>query len=541
MGKIIGIDLGTTFCCVSYRDELGIIRTIDSRDGGTTTPSIVYFDPNGNNAIVGVTARQEGAMHPEYLVERIKNRMCTPGYVLSMNGQDYSPAAVSSLILSWIIRDAEEKFGDEDIEGAVITVPAYFPESGRQATRLAGENVVLKNGKKLKVLAILDEPVAASIAYGNSVHEDVHKTALIYDLGGGTFDCTVMRFDFEGDNKNLDMITTNGDHNLGGKDWDSALSDYVVSEFCARTGEDVYSMKSDPETIAWLSENIERAKIVLTARDSTSLSPSYNGKREKIEITREKFEELTSSLLDKTILLINDMMAEKGLSMESDIDEIIMVGSSTKMPQVQNRLEAEYGKSVKSYEPEKAVAMGAALVASSIKEDGKDGKDDDKKGGVNGGNKGPLVIRGEDGGVIKLETKCTMSYGLVALDHGTEVVANIIFKDTEKPAAETRGFVTNVPDQRELKLRVFENNSLKKNATLDESEEIYESCIVELTPGLPHKAPIDITFSIDRDGILTITALDVTNGISKTVIPQRKGGDDNTAGMDAANNLELPF
>ncbi len=542
MGKKIGIDLGTTYSCVSCVDDTGIVRIIDPAEGGGyTTPSVVYFDPDSNEAVVGSAARQEGALHPESMVERVKNYMGDPSYILNINGTDYSPAAISSLILKKLITDAETWLDGEEIDGAVITCPAYFGEAARAATRVAGENVTLSNGKKLNVLQILDEPVAAALAYGNSRNEDMQKNILVYDLGGGTFDVTVMKLNFCGDSKNMEQVTTAGNHQLGGKDWDNQLRSYVANKFCEATGDDVDEMLSDPDQIAWFSENIEKTKIMLTKKEVATLVPSYNGNKEKIEVTREIFDSETEGLLNETIQLIDDMMAKANLNMETDIDEIILVGGSTRMPQVERRLTAEYGKPIAAYEQDKAVAMGAAFVASglSVNATAGNGGSGDEFSELGGDafapqeDGGAIVIEGEDGVKTEIIVKCTKSYGLMAVRNGEDIIANIIIKDTVKPALETRTFGTSVENQVTLNLRVFENDNNESNATVMESTELYENCIVELTPGLPKGAPIEITFNLDRSGILIITALDVTNGISKQVQPVRIGEAVNNIGMDS--------
>ncbi len=536
MGKKIGIDLGTTYSCVSYIDDTGNIAIVEAAEGGNTTPSVVYFDPDTNEAVVGSTARQEGALHPESMVERVKNYMGDPYYTMNINGNEYSPAAISSLILKKLITDTENWLGGEEIEGAIITCPAYFGDAAREATRVAGENVTLSNGEKLKVLQILDEPVAAAIAYGNSKREDIQKRVLVYDLGGGTFDVTVMDLNFVGDNRSMEVITTNGNHQLGGKVWDTALATYVVNQFCSATGADPDEVMNDPEQIQWYSENIEKAKRTLTNKETVSLTPNFNGAREKIEITRDIFDQETESLLNQTIILIDDMMAKKQLTMDC-IDEIILVGGSTRMPQVKKRLEDEYHKPIVSYDPDKAVATGAALVAAGLQASSTvAAPGEDPIQPVSGGS---LVIHGNTGEQTEIIVKCTKSYGLLALANGQDIIANIIMKDSEKPAVETRRFGTSAENQINLNLRVYENDSVTADATVEESTELYENCIVELTPGLPAGAPIDITFNLDASGILVITALDVTNNISKVVQPVRIGGDINNVGMDAIQGTLL--
>jgi len=530
MGKKIGIDLGTTYSCVSYVDENGIVKIIDNSEGEQTTPSVVYFAENGE-ITVGSTARQEGGLTPERLVERVKNYMGDPAFTITQNGADYSASAVSSVILKKLVRDAQAYLGGDEIEGAVITCPAYFGEAARAATKAAGE------AAGLNVLKILDEPTAAALAYGNSRHEDMQKTILVYDLGGGTFDCTVLKIDFKGDSKKMEQITTGGDHQLGGKDWDARLAEYVRNEFGQRKGASIEDMENDAELRAWFSENIEKAKKMLTSKTTTVLTVSYNGDKEKIEITREAFDSVTTAELERTILLVDEMLSKKGLTMADDINEIILVGGSTRMLQVQQKLEQVYGKPISSFEPDKAVAMGAALVA--------DGANYTAGGETAGGRHtldgeaAAIEIRNTDGSTTTFIEKCTKSYGLAAQDKGKEIVGNIIFKDTVKPAHQEREFGTACANQANINLRVYENNSLEADASIEESAQMYESCEISLTPGLPEGAPINIIFDLDGNGVLTITAIDVTNNKPETVKPVRKGGDAANVGMDAIKKARL--
>ncbi len=534
MGKKIGIDLGTTYSCVSYVDENGIVKIIDNSEGEQITPSVVYFAESGE-ITVGSTARQEGGLTPERLVERVKNYMGDPSFTITFDGSDYSASAVSSVILKKLKRDAEAYLGDT-IDGAVITCPAYFGEAARAATKAAGE------AAELNVLKILDEPTAAGLAYGNSRQEDMQKTVLVYDLGGGTFDCTVLKIDFKGDSKQMEQVTTGGDHQLGGKDWDARLAEYVRNEFSQKKGVSVDDMQSDAESRAWFSENIEKAKKMLTSKNSTTLTVSFGGEKEKIEITREAFDSATTAELERTILLVDDMLAKKGLTMANDINEIILVGGSTRMPQVQQKLEQAYGKPISSYEPDKAVAMGAALVASGASI-GSASKGGDGEVAALGGKSKPIEIKNTDGTTTVFKEKCTKSYGIVAYKYNAkreverEFVGNIIFKDTDKPAHKERGFRTVDENQECVDLKVYENNSLEADVSMEESTQMYETCSVDLPPGLPEGAPLLVIFDLDGDGILVITL--IANNISKTIIPVRIGQEAANAGMDKIKRATL--
>ena len=540
MGKKLGIDLGTTYSCISYLDENGQLITINSSDGTLTTPSVVYLDPDSQTVIVGATARQEGAMNPSNMIERAKNYMGTD-FTFDIGDQQFSPTAVSAAILKQLIKDAEENLGGEPIDGVVITCPAYFKDPARNATRMAGESIELSNGEKLKVLQILDEPVAAAVAYAASLNQDLQKTIMVYDLGGGTFDVTIVKINICGDDKKVQIVTTEGDHQLGGKDWDEALKAYVVDEFCSATGTDRDELLADEEMRVWFSEQIEKTKKALSQRDSTNLTVNFNGERAKIEVTREKFDEVTSEKLQITIALVEKILTEKNMTMDQ-IDEILLVGSSTRMPQVEERLAKEYGRPIRKFEQERAVSIGAAYIASGYQlsetqtpptgEPGEGGNSDPSNGSNNGGADLPKMP-------VDPVYVCTSSFGLLATYNGEEIVANIVMKDAVKPAKETQSFVTSALGQTSLSLRVFENDSREQIAPVNPDEELFETCVVELEPGLPANAPINITFDISVDGTLDITAEDVTRGTFTTVRAVRKNADKIGGGLDEINKFQL--
>ena len=246
----------------------------------------MFFDPDGQTVVVGEQARPGAAFAPDNLVERIKSQMGSKDYTTNIMGTEYSPLTISSIILRKLKQDAEAYFGDS-IEGCVITCPAYFGTYARSATLEAAKVA------GLNVYTIIDEPTAAALAYARIKNEDVNKTVLIYDLGGGTFDCTLLKMEFVGDQKKLNVIASNGDPFLGGKDWDNALREYVIEVFCRETGEDEDSMKSDTECMVELSESVEKIKKQLTARETAKLPINYNGNKSIIEITRDTFDSIT--------------------------------------------------------------------------------------------------------------------------------------------------------------------------------------------------------------------------------------------------------
>ncbi len=530
MGKKIGIDLGTTYSCVACVDDTGRIQILDNAEGEQTTPSVVFI--KDGEVVVGSTARQEGGLNPECIVERVKNYMGDPDYSLNVDGTEYSPAAISRYILEKLVKDAKEALGEE-IDGAIVTCPAYFGDHARAATRLAAE----KAG--LNVLQILDEPTAAALAYGYSKQEDMNKTILIYDLGGGTFDSTVMKLNFSGDKREMEVITTGGDHQLGGKDWDAKLTEYITEEFCSRTGCNPEDMACDPDCIQTFSENTEKTKKLLTAKESASMTVNFDGQKEKIEITRAKFDEITESQLNQTIMLIDNMLSAKNMTMDQ-IDEIILVGGSTRMPQVKARLEMEYGKPISSFEPDKAVAMGAALMASfanyATSTTASDASSDSS------GSSGELSLGGAteftdaQGRDFVVKVKCTKSYGIIALDGGNRVLSNIILKDTEKPCEVSKNFYASVDNQSSVLIEILEDNSLEDTCAEEDGTKMYEDSTIKFPAPVAKGTLLEVTLVMDQDGTLEVE-LSVNGGPKQRVTPVRIGNDANFVGMDTALKL----
>lgn len=542
MGKKIGIDLGTTYSCVSYVDDTGTLRIIDNIEGDQTTPSIVFLNPDGS-ATVGASARQDGAMNPDCLVERVKNHMGNPDYKFYANGQEYSAAAISTIILRQLVSDAERAIGEE-IDGAVITCPAYFGEEARNATKIAGENVVLSNGKNLKVYKILDEPTAAATAYGESRKEDMNKTVLIYDLGGGTFDCTVMKLEFNGDNRTMSVITTGGNHQLGGKDWDAALKELVCQKFSEKTGANVDDMQNDPELCAEFSSSIESAKKKLTNKDNASIAVTFDGNKERIDVSLEEFENATSSLLEETITLVNNMLDQKCLSMEKDIDEIILVGGSTYMPQVTKKLKEVYNKNVNYYEPNKAVAMGAALFAKDCIEVENTSSSSSDSIDL---NKKLVLVDSKTGRKTEIIENCTKSYGLRIMDTSVNRnrVLNLVIKDTPKPAkgcssdhfplqlASTNNLVS------EVGILILENDSLEEMVEIENCQEIYIEEPLKLEEPVPGNSEVSVDLFVDANGIVSLELTEINTGKKYKITPRRKSDDANNEGMQAATKMTL--
>ena len=362
MSYVFGIDLGTTYSCIAYIDEYGKPVVLKNSDGDHTTPSVVMFESK-ENVIVGTEAKRSIEIEPDKTVQFIKRKMGKDNDKVTLDGTTYSAPEISAYILKKLTADANAELiqngvikKGQEIKDVVITCPAYFGMNEKQATKNAGELA------GLNVLNIINEPTAAAISYGVSGGEK-KETVLVYDLGGGTFDITVMKIA----GSNISVICTGGDDQLGGKDWDEALMNYIVERYEEEYGED---LSEDPETIAALYVDIETWKKALTSREAVKISVNGPAGRLREELTREKYEEITSHLLDRTKNLLDDVLstaAKQGYPI-SKIDKVLLVGGSSKMPQVAAMIERDYHVTPSLQDPDEAVAKGAAIYAGNEKE-----------------------------------------------------------------------------------------------------------------------------------------------------------------------------
>jgi len=354
---VFGIDLGTTYSCIAYVDETGKSNTIKNSEGDYITPSVVNF-ASASQVVVGQIAKENSVIDPVNTVSLVKAKMGKTNFVIKYNGKDKTPEEVSSYILRKVTEDAASQIHSE-VKDVVITCPAYFGTTERVATKYAG---IIAG---LNVLGIISEPVAAAIYYG-CTEEHEEKTILVYDLGGGTFDVTVMKISSE----KIQVICSEGDHDLGGKDWDAALMRYLVSEFNSQIG---CSDDFDEVAKQALQLKTETAKKRLTFKDLVPVVIDSAGKVVRVNVSLETFDEITSTLLRSTLDLTDTAIsvAQKkypGLK----IDEILLVGGSTRMRQVKKAIIEKYGIQPKILDPDEVVAKGAAIYAmtlSSIKED----------------------------------------------------------------------------------------------------------------------------------------------------------------------------
>lgn len=467
-------------------------------------------------------------MYPDQVVTFVKRSIGQPGFCLNINGVDMKPEEISSYILKKVVKDAEDSLrmegkleDDEHIKDVVITCPAYFGVAERDATKAAG---VIAG---LNVMAIINEPTAAAITYG--VTEDSkNKTVLVYDLGGGTFDITMIDIK-PGEIK---VVCTGGDHNLGGKDWDDRVLMYLAEQYQNETGtpDDILE---DAETMQELSLAAERAKKLLSAKEKAPVAVNYMGERVRVELTRQKFDELTEDLLNRTIDLTKEMFREaqkKGYS-QSDVCEILLVGGSSKMPQVMSRVKAEFGIETKMFDPDESVAKGAAIYANKTSEFNivleeiakKQGKTvEEVKEEVQRGDmtleqeakKANVQMRGGrlPGNDVKIINVSSRSFGTCAYNYEDKLkLFNIITRNQELPAKGTNSFYPRQDDQRSIHFRVMESLASDEIVDTELGKEI-GSADLELPAGVTRDTEIQVTFYLDESGLLSLHAKEMKNG-----------------------------
>lgn len=471
MGKIIGIDLGTTNSCVAVL-EGGDATVIANAEGSRTTPSVVGFTKAGER-LVGETAKRQAVTNPERTISSIKRHMGTD-YKVKIDDKEYSPQDISAMILTKLKNDAESYLGEKVTE-AVITVPAYFTDSQKQATKDAGKIA------GLDVKRIINEPTAASLAYGLDKDDSSHKI-LVYDLGGGTFDVSVLEL---GDGV-FEVLATSGDNKLGGDDFDNALVKYMVDEFAKGNGID---LSKDKMAMQRIKEAAEKAKMELSSATQTNINlpfitVSENGPLHmNMEITRAKFEQLTSSLVEKTIDPMKKAMSDAGIT-GSDIAKVILVGGSTRIPAVQEAVKKVTGKEpFKGINPDECVALGAA---------------------VQGG-----VLTGDVKDVLLLDVT-PLSLSIETLGG---VATKLIERNTTIPTKKSRVFSTADDNQSAVDIHVMqgEREMASDNITLGR---------FQLTgiPPAPRGVPqIEVTFDIDANGIVNVSAKDKGTGKEQSI------------------------
>ncbi len=477
MGKILGIDLGTTNSCMAIM-EGGEPTVIQNKEGNRTTPSVVAYSKKGER-IVGEHAKRQSVTNPDQTVTSIKRKMGS-NHKVNLNKEEYTPQEISAMILQKLKKDAEDYVGEE-IKEAVITVPAYFTDSQRQATKDAGKIA------GLEVKRIINEPTAASLAYG--LDDDKDQTILVYDLGGGTFDVSILEL---GDGV-FEVISTSGNNELGGDDFDQRVIDYVAKEFKKENGID---LRKDNMALQRLKDAAEKAKKELSSVKETNINLPFITQTEDgpkhldVDITRAKFNEITEDLVQKTMEPSQTALDDADLS-PSEIDEVILVGGSTRIPAVQDAVKDLIGKDPhKGINPDEVVAIGAAI-----------------QGGV---------LSGDVDDVVLLDVT-PLSLGIETLGG---VFTKLIERNTTIPTSKSKVFSTAADNQTSVDIHVLqgEREMAKDNKTLGR---------FQLTgiPPAPRGVPqIEVEFNIDENGIVHVSAKDKGTGKENDITIESSSG-----------------
>lgn len=479
MGKVIGIDLGTTNSCVAVM-EGGEAVVIPNSEGNRTTPSVVGVNNSGER-LVGQVAKRQAITNPDNTVASIKRHMGTD-YKATLSGKQYSPQEVSAMILQKLKADAEAYIG-ETVTQAVITVPAYFSDSQRQATKDAGKIA------GLDVLRIINEPTAAALAYGVD-KDDSDQKILVFDLGGGTFDVSLMEI---GDGI-FEVLATSGNNHLGGDDFDKKIIDWAIQEFKAQTGLD---LSGDKTAMQRLKEAAEKAKMELSTVTTSNINLPFitmdgNGQPQHLDLSlsRAKFDDLTADLVEKTIVPSRQALQDAGLS-AGDIDKVILVGGSTRIPAVQDAVKKLTGKEpFKGINPDECVAIGAAI-----------------QGGV---------LVGEVKDVVLLDVT-PLSLGIETLGG---VMTKIVERNTTIPVSRSQVFTTAADNQTSTDIHVLqgEREMAKDNKTLGRFS------LMDIPPAPRGIPQIEVTFDIDANGIVNVSAKDKGTGKSQRITIQSNSG-----------------
>ena len=480
----IGIDLGTTYSCLAYIDEDGdpvVEKNFEQED---TTPSVILFNENGE-IIVGSPAKDMAMMYPpERIITSIKRQMGTD-YEVDIDGEKYNPIMLSAVILRKMINDFNENHGC-DVKKAVITCPAYFGQNERDATKTAGTIAGLDD------VTVINEPTAAAISFGFGNAADGKKRVLVYDLGGGTFDVTILEID----GSSFTAVATDGERLLGGKDWDAVISKIIKEKVAEESGIDIETLDEDEDIKQTLVNDSETIKKRLSTAESTKGTLTVEGQKIVFTITRDEFEAASAGLIQTTIEIIDRVLASKSFSM-GDIDEVILVGGSSRMPQVKNAISAKYPDAdIKVFDPDQSVAKGAALFAKS-----------------NSMIPEGTPVNPETGapaepieGVLSVHNVLSKTFGIKAMyEDGTEMISNIIFRNEVLPIESIKTYYPVDDGQSTIKVEIYEDAAMNneegmKTAVIDGAP--VGEFMMELPMDVTKNTPITVKFTATDEGIL---------------------------------------
>jgi molecular chaperone DnaK len=490
-GKLVGIDLGTTFSAIATLDDRGQAITLPNREGEMLTPSAVLIEDG--TAVVGQAARDVSLEQPERVATLIKRHMGQPTLGHPVAGREFRPETLSALILRKLVQDAEHRIGP--VSKAVITVPAYFDDTRRKATKDAGRIA------GLDVLDIIDEPTAAALAYsfqpprGSStlnltrVLPETQQTVLVYDLGGGTFDVTLVRLS----QRRFETVAIEGDVRLGGQDWDDRIVEHVAAVFQRQHGDDP---RTSAQSLSALGSAAERAKRTLSKVSQTSITCTHNGKVLSVPLTRVEFEELTKDLLTRTRLTAQQVLRRAGAGWDQ-VDRILLVGGSTHMPMTGHMLQEISGKQPdNSLAVSEVVARGAAIHAGIMAS-----RAGDDQLVVDAG------VREVFGQVIEINVN-SHSLGIEIKQKDERLNDVLIPKNTQLPTAASRVYRTVVENQPRVRVKVLQGEAHQADACIS----IGECWIEGLPPNLPKRAPIQVRCGCGSNGLIDVMALDMTSG-----------------------------
>lgn len=519
MADTYGIDLGTCYSCIAYVDDAERVSVIPNRENDRITPSVVFFD-SPNNIVVGQVAKQNAEAQPDAVAEMFKREMGNPAYVFVYADTEYRPEELSSLVLRKVVQDAAQHLGRE-IKNVVITCPAWFGAAEKEATAKAGELA------GLNVREIINEPTAAAIAYGYDAAQD--EVVLVYDLGGGTFDVTMIEIKANV----ITVICTGGSHELGGKDWDKAIVDYCVAEY-SKNFPNASPPLDDLETVQDLTLKAENAKKQLTVREKDKASKirvTHDGNRYTVELTRELFDTITADKLERTITLTREMLTEAQKKGCHKFSKILLTGGSTRMPQVLERLTAEFGGvgagiEIVLHDPDEAVAKGAARYAHQLEigdkirwavaeKTGQKPEDVDVKTtsrdivdeAVEQVSNELALPRGtvESAANSTISNVTSKSYGVVVMHDGAKKVALLIKRNDVVPTTATQVFAPDEDGQDFAEISLMESTATDDIIAPADAEEISQA-MLPLPAGIKTSDRIEVCFNLTNEGRLKVAA-----------------------------------